>query len=260
MTRLATFFLSLSFVIVSLLPGGFAGPACARRHWMGASCLAICASKWGFPGSIMGTDPWGAVMKPTGANVSTVLSEACGAGAGASVQSSGNPSPTSSYLTPTTSVLISPPIIAPASSSLSVSSSSAISSSTLKPTTSHSVSRTHLIQQLKTTTASPTPHTTHTQAPPPASTKPAPPPPQHHPLPNSGTQPNGGSSSQNVQDVALSAHNSFRAQHGASPLSWSDELAGKAQQWASACVFKHSGGSLGPFGGMSHITQGFLIC
>jgi uncharacterized protein YkwD len=51
-----------------------------------------------------------------------------------------------------------------------------------------------------------------------------------------------------VQSAALSAHNSFRAQHGASPLSWSDDLASKAQQWANGCDFKHSGGSLGPFG------------
>jgi hypothetical protein len=40
-----------------------------------------------------------------------------------------------------------------------------------------------------------------------------------------------------------------RAQHGAAPLTWSDELASKAQQWANGCVFEHSGGTLGPFGG-----------
>lgn len=47
----------------------------------------------------------------------------------------------------------------------------------------------------------------------------------------------------------LQAHNSFRAQHGASPLVWDSNLASKASQWSSACVFKHSGGSLGPYGG-----------
>jgi len=31
-------------------------------------------------------------------------------------------------------------------------------------------------------------------------------------------------------------------------LTWSDELASKAQQWANNCVFKHSQGKLGPFG------------
>jgi len=31
-------------------------------------------------------------------------------------------------------------------------------------------------------------------------------------------------------------------------LSWSDDLASKAQEWANNCRFEHSGGSLGPFG------------
>jgi len=31
-------------------------------------------------------------------------------------------------------------------------------------------------------------------------------------------------------------------------LTWSNDLASKAQQWANGCVFKHSGGTLGPFG------------
>ncbi|KAG6878413.1 hypothetical protein C0993_007014 [Termitomyces sp. T159_Od127] len=49
-------------------------------------------------------------------------------------------------------------------------------------------------------------------------------------------------------DAYLSAHNKVRAQHGAAPLTWSNNLASKAQTWANNCVFKHSGGSLGPFG------------
>jgi uncharacterized protein YkwD len=32
------------------------------------------------------------------------------------------------------------------------------------------------------------------------------------------------------------------------PLTWSDNLASKAQQWANNCVFEHSGGTLGDFG------------
>jgi len=31
-------------------------------------------------------------------------------------------------------------------------------------------------------------------------------------------------------------------------LTWSDNLANKAQKWANGCVFQHSGGSLGAFG------------
>ncbi|KIJ45131.1 hypothetical protein M422DRAFT_29984 [Sphaerobolus stellatus SS14] len=57
-----------------------------------------------------------------------------------------------------------------------------------------------------------------------------------------------GSTSQSDINAYLSAHNTVRAQHGAAALTWSQDLANKAQQWANGCVFKHSGGSLGPFG------------
>ena len=52
-------------------------------------------------------------------------------------------------------------------------------------------------------------------------------------------------------DIAqdLSAHNAVRQQHGAANLTWSNTLASAAQQWANGCVFKHSDGSLGPYGG-----------
>jgi len=46
----------------------------------------------------------------------------------------------------------------------------------------------------------------------------------------------------------LTAHNSVRANHGAAALTWSDDLASKAQQWANGCKFQHSGGTLGRFG------------
>ncbi|RDX55942.1 PR-1-like protein [Lentinus brumalis] len=59
---------------------------------------------------------------------------------------------------------------------------------------------------------------------------------------------NSGATSQSDIDAYLQAHNSVRAQHGASPLSWSDDLAASAQSWANNCVFQHSGGKLGPFG------------
>jgi uncharacterized protein YkwD len=164
-------------------------------------------------------------------------------------------SPTSSsYITSTTSHVISPPVNAqpPSPSVLSL----AVSSSTLKPTTSHSVSHTRIANQLKTTAppAPPSHPTTHAPAPPPAPTSSAQPPPQDNNPPSTpnNSQPSDNASSQDVQNAMLSAHNSFRAQHGASPMTWSNELASKAQQWANGCVFKHSGGSLGPFGGMSH--------
>lgn len=54
----------------------------------------------------------------------------------------------------------------------------------------------------------------------------------------------------------LSAHNTVRAKHGATALTWSETLATAAQKWASGCVFQHSGGSLGPYGGnTTHSTH-----
>lgn len=62
--------------------------------------------------------------------------------------------------------------------------------------------------------------------------------------------PTGGSGSGDADaDEFLAAHNDFRANHGADPLTWSTELASKAQEWADKCDFKHSGGALGSFGG-----------
>ena len=43
----------------------------------------------------------------------------------------------------------------------------------------------------------------------------------------------------------LDAHNSVRAKHGATPLTWSNNLASVAQNWANRCVFKHSGSKYG---------------
>jgi uncharacterized protein YkwD len=46
-------------------------------------------------------------------------------------------------------------------------------------------------------------------------------------------------------DAYLNGHNTFRSTHGASPLTWSDELASTAQAWASGCKFEHSHGQFG---------------
>ncbi|OCH96011.1 PR-1-like protein, partial [Obba rivulosa] len=46
----------------------------------------------------------------------------------------------------------------------------------------------------------------------------------------------------------LSGHNDLRAQHGAAPLSWSEDLQDKAQSYADSCHFAHSDGALGPVG------------
>jgi len=73
------------------------------------------------------------------------------------------------------------------------------------------------------------------------------------PLPTTTSNPGSGSTPVPEQTY-LDAHNAVRANHGASPLQWSDELASKAQQWAARCQFEHSGGQLGQFGG-SHLKS-----
>jgi uncharacterized protein YkwD len=50
------------------------------------------------------------------------------------------------------------------------------------------------------------------------------------------------------QSQYLQAHNDFRAKHGASSLTWSDQLAGFAQEWANNCQFQHSAGKFGRVG------------
>ncbi|KAJ7154736.1 CAP domain-containing protein, partial [Mycena filopes] len=46
----------------------------------------------------------------------------------------------------------------------------------------------------------------------------------------------------------LETHNSIRSKHGAVDVTWSNDAAGKAQQWADECKNVHSGGTLGPLG------------
>ncbi|KAF8745444.1 Cysteine proteinase, partial [Rhizoctonia solani] len=47
------------------------------------------------------------------------------------------------------------------------------------------------------------------------------------------------SSDSRQANAYLDAHNSFRAQHAADPLTWSTKLETKAQEWANGCRFKH---------------------
>ncbi|EDR15062.1 uncharacterized protein LACBIDRAFT_228207, partial [Laccaria bicolor S238N-H82] len=63
------------------------------------------------------------------------------------------------------------------------------------------------------------------------------------PANNSPASSGGGTSDGDIQ-AYLSAHNAVRAQHGAAALSWSDNLASKAQKWANGCKFEHSGAYL----------------
>ncbi|KAG8678043.1 hypothetical protein FRC09_020165 [Ceratobasidium sp. 395] len=43
-----------------------------------------------------------------------------------------------------------------------------------------------------------------------------------------------------LQQEYINAHNSERVAHGASPLTWDDELSASAAAWANQCKFKHS--------------------
>ncbi|WVN85087.1 uncharacterized protein L203_100229 [Cryptococcus depauperatus CBS 7841] len=49
----------------------------------------------------------------------------------------------------------------------------------------------------------------------------------------------------NDKQIYLDLHNNYRAQHGASALSWNDNLASYAAKVASKCKFRHSGGIYG---------------
>ena len=57
----------------------------------------------------------------------------------------------------------------------------------------------------------------------------------------------------------LAAHNNFRAKHGASAFKWNNTLAAAAQKEVNRCIFKHSGGIFGPYGGTSSIALRVLV-
>ncbi|KAG6890285.1 hypothetical protein C0992_002434 [Termitomyces sp. T32_za158] len=63
------------------------------------------------------------------------------------------------------------------------------------------------------------------------------------------------SSTQADDDNYLSLHNAARAQYSAASLTWNATLASEAQVWADRCVFEHSEGALGPYGGMLLYTM-----
>lgn len=45
------------------------------------------------------------------------------------------------------------------------------------------------------------------------------------------------------EQSVLDAHNKYRSQHGADPLTWNSDLASYAATYASSCVFEHTGGN-----------------
>lgn len=101
--------------------------------------------------------------------------------------------------------------------------------------------------QVKTSSSSKEQAAPTTAPPAPSSTKEVTPTSTPTPVPTPEPSPAAPASSPDVA-AYLDPHNAARGEHGAAPLSWSDDLAAVAQRWASNCVFQHSGGSLGPYG------------
>ncbi|KAF8581375.1 PR-1-like protein [Ramaria rubella] len=265
------------FLTLALVPGGYASPTGVRGRSTSPSdlCVAGCRANFGWPGHPFPSDPWGLVVNPK--IVSSADGEAGPIGAGgveASPTTSSAEAVYTSVLAPASSSNVTIPTFnstsaTPITSALASPSPSA-SAFALQPSSSFSPS--------PKSSSSPPPHPSSaiSSTPPPSpssqpaipSSSPLPPPspsssPSPSPLPSSspssapapastdsdeGSGSTSGATSESDIQAYLAGHNTVRAQHGASPLTYSQDLAAKAQQWANGCVFQHSGGSLGPFG------------
>jgi uncharacterized protein YkwD len=263
-------FLSLA-LLIACVSRAIAGPACSRRHWQQNNCVEICKSKWGWSSKVMGTDAWGAVMQNSDSKeaLDAVLSKACGSTSYVtrslcfivqiqyrvmrSTQSEAPTQPAGNAQTGTPSVSSSS-YVGPATSPAPDSPAETTSATPIATTTSSLASSTTTSSTSSTTSTSTTqPEPTSTSVKP--TTTPA-----NDPIPTPSPGASAGSTPESDIQAYLSGHNSVRAQHGAAALTWSDDLAGKAQQWANGCKFQHSGGSLGPFGGMILLYGGLLVC
>ena len=100
MNRSTLLLFSVSLILFSL-PGSLAGPACARRYSGDGTCVSRCAARWGIPGAVMGTDPWGSVMKPLvgPGGPAAVLAQACGSSTPESYVSPSSSGPPRVHLT-----------------------------------------------------------------------------------------------------------------------------------------------------------------
>ncbi|KAF8922373.1 CAP domain-containing protein [Mucidula mucida] len=265
-------------VALSLFSGVLAGPACSRKHWGTSDCVQRCKTRWGWSGSVMGSDPWGSVMSSSSGSWESTVSEACGSDTVVSSTEGAVSTSTSSATSETTTSSIlstSTPSSSSSSSSILVESSSVASEPSSSPaafipvassTTSTSEFTSFTPETTSSTFFEPASTTSEPSQPPtttevPETTEQAPATTTEAPTTtssseaaplasssDSGSSNNSGSTSQSDIDAYLKGHNDVRAQHGASDLTWSDDLAAAAQQWANNCVFKHSGGTLGPYG------------
>ncbi|KAI0762912.1 CAP domain-containing protein [Fomes fomentarius] len=287
MNRLVFILFSLP-LLLSLITSADAGPACARRSQDSDACIDLCKKKWGWPGFAVGTDRWGSVLTATKTNdLGALVTQACrvrpsGAlgTAPTTATTSANRGLPSSSLTAPANVQVSASVSTASISSVSLApfaaNTTSLSLELFSTTRSRSVTSISSVKPTKFVTSSSTkPSTTisSTRTTPTTTSTPPPPPPPTTTSTKTSTTPkttttpkattsttkapeptqsppdtSSGATSQGDINQYLQAHNSVRSQHGAAALSWSDDLAAKAQEWANNCVFQHSGGKLGKFG------------
>ncbi|KAI5122586.1 hypothetical protein M0805_004802 [Coniferiporia weirii] len=249
--------LALSTVPASTV---LAGPTCSRRPKGAAN--AACTASWGWPGFVKGTNPWGDVLSPAESKaLSSALSSACASTASSTASEAASTTLSSVTIVPSSTVIptVSPSLTTITSQfTLSTSSSKAIVSS---PTATRSSSPTSVSVPTSATSVTPssssTIHSSSVDVTPSTTSSTIPTTPikssvstsssAKQTLGSASLEPSADTSSSDIATY-LSTHNTVRAQHGASPLSWNDTLADAAQKWANGCVFQHSGGTLGPFG------------
>ncbi|KAG2023285.1 hypothetical protein CC2G_000955 [Coprinopsis cinerea AmutBmut pab1-1] len=256
-------------------PAPSSGPACAAQNKGLADCITKCRHKWGWNNGLLGADRWGPVVLPkSNANLEAHIASACGTTVQPrpsqakpptrleQVPKNGAPIPSSYYtdaVNSRSSALPSP------SSSLALPSSSSVAPSTssesVAPTPTVAAAFVEEPEPEPTTSAPPPPapepttsdppQEPNTPAPAPArSPEPQPEPetqqPEPQPSPAPGPAPAPAASGD--RQIWLDEHNRYRAEHGAAPLTWGDDLEAAALRWASGCKFEHSGGTLGRLG------------
>ncbi|KAJ2928781.1 hypothetical protein H1R20_g8314, partial [Candolleomyces eurysporus] len=213
----------------------------------------------------MGANRWGPVVLPVANNNAKLIEEYVAAACGSSVSSiaaqtsavSTSAAVTSTSVAPQTSSTTVPTTTSvQTSQTTTVSSTTSVSSSSaanLAPTTQDAPATTTSSSSTRVVTTTPPATTSRvvtTAAPvttPPRPTTTAAPPPSTTAASNGGSTGSGSTSGGDIADY-LAGHNTIRRNHGASDLTWSDELASAAQRWANNCEWKHSGGAVGPFG------------
>lgn len=251
---------------LAALPQALAGPGCARRNYGKPDCVEKCKNGWGVAGHYMGNNKWGSVINDTDStNLDNIIAVACGLNqtntsdpgptpsdlpgepssspppdnGGEPTSTPGEPSypaPSDPPTSPSPSPSIPPPNEPSSPPPPPPSSSSSPPSSPPPPPATPSSAPDH--------TPSPSPSPSPTPSPSPSPSPTPSPSPSPSPLANSLST---GSSS-TFENDALTGHNNARAQHGASPLTWSDDLANAASTWISGCVFEHSQGKVGSYG------------